>query len=124
MTLSEDRSSSKLPVVLWLVSVAAVCYLSLVPKVEFPLEFENADLMYHTLAYLWLAFIPSFAFPQSKAGLLCSLAMVPLGFGLEVGQTLVPERVFSFLDLGANALGAVLGIVLGSRARTLTRFLQ
>ena len=101
----------------WLVSIALVCYLSLMPTVEFPVNFENADLVYHTLSYVWLAFLPSFAFRRARIGLLCAILMIPLGLGLEFGQIAVPGRFFSVLDIGANVLGAIIGAVMGKFLR-------
>ena len=104
---------SRFAFALWVMSVAVVCYLSLIPRVEFPVDFEGADLMYHSLAYLWLSFLPSFGFQRMKAGLVCALLMVPLGIALEFAQILVPGRLFSLTDMGANTFGVFLGMVFG-----------
>ena len=107
--------------IVWLLSIALVCYLSLTPTAEFPVNFENADLVYHALSYLWLAFLPSFAFRRARIGLLCAILMIPLGLALEFGQTAVPGRFFSVFDIGANVLGAIIGAVMGKFLRLNSR---
>lgn len=102
---------------LWGVSIGVVCYVSLIPRVEFPLDFEGADLVYHALAYLWLSLLPFFAFGTGKRGLLAAFLMIPLGIVLEFGQTFVPGRTFSILDMVANSCGTILGILCGKYVR-------
>jgi hypothetical protein len=102
---------------LWGVSIGAVCYVSLIPRVEFPLDFEGADLVYHALAYLWLSFLPFFVFGTGKRGLLAAFLMIPLGIILELGQTFVPGRTFSILDMVANSCGTILGTLCGKYVR-------
>jgi VanZ family protein len=103
--------------VLWVVSIAGVCYFSLIPTVEFPVDFKGADLAYHALTYLWLSLLPSFIFGPGKRGLLAAMLMIPLGVALEFGQTFVPGRNFSVFDIAANSCGTLLGVICGKYAR-------
>lgn len=105
--------------VLWIASVALVVYLSLVPRIEFPYDFINADKVYHVLAYLWLSVLPFFAFRKPKAALAGTFGMIPLGMVLELAQYYVPGRSFSLLDMAANCLGVMLGIWLARYAKHL-----
>ncbi len=105
--------------VVWVISVLAVICLSLSPRVAFPLDFDNADKVYHMLAYLWLGTLPFFAFMGRKAALACALSMIPMGAGLEIAQHYVPGRLFSPADMAANCLGVVLGIWLARRTKRL-----
>jgi len=105
--------------VIWIASVLTVVYLSLSPRIEFPYDFDNADKVYHMLAYLWLAALPFFAFVHSKEALVATLSMIPLGIGLEIGQYFVPGRLFSLADMAANCLGVILGIWLARFAKRL-----
>ncbi len=95
---------------LWIVSLAAVVYLSLSPRVEFPYDFDYADKVYHMLAYFWLSALPFFAFRRPKAALTGTLLMIPLGVALEFLQRYVPGRFFSPADMGANCLGVMVGM--------------
>ncbi len=98
---------------LWVVSIGVVCYLSLQPEVDFPLDFERADLAYHSLTYLWLSFLPFVVFGDGKRQLLAAFLMIPLGVVLEIGQNFVPGRTFSVLDMVANSFGTLLGVGCG-----------
>ena len=110
--------SSRFLLVIWILSIAAVSYLSLTPKIEFPLDFEKADLMYHSIAYLWIAAMPFFAFQREKTGLVSALLMMVLGVALEVTQIAIPSRVFSALDIGANGVGVIMGILCAKLVRS------
>ena len=105
---------SRVILILWLISLGLVCYLSLKSKVEYPLDFSGADLLYHSLAYLWLAFLSSFAFGSQSRIMLCLFSLILLGVVLEFGQLFVPGRLFSVADMGANSFGAILGYVFGA----------
>ena len=100
-------------IAVWLISIGGVSYLSLVPRVEFPIGFQYADFVYHAIAYLWLAFLPFFVFNRLKAAISGALFMVPLGAGLELIQGLIPNRFSSIWDMVANILGVVMGVALG-----------
>jgi len=98
---------------LWGISISMVCYLSIVPRVEFPVYFRWADVVYHFCAYLWLSFLPFIGFRSLLGGSISALLMIPLGIGLEFGQYFVPTRVFSITDMAANSCGVLIGIVCG-----------
>jgi VanZ family protein len=105
--------------ILWVASVAMVVYLSLSPRIEFPYDFNNADKVYHTLAYLWLSALPFFAFLKPEAALIGALSMIPLGICLELAQHYVPGRSLSLADMAANCLGVMMGIWLARYAKRL-----
>jgi VanZ family protein len=102
---------SRFLAVVWMVSIGAISYLSLTPKIEFPLDFEKSDLVYHVIAYLWLSVLPFFSFQREKTAFISALLMFPLGIGLEIAQTVIPGRVFSLMDIGADSVGVILGLV-------------
>ena len=103
---------------LWGVSIGMVSYLSIAPRVEFPVDFTLADVVYHFCAYLWLSFLPFIGFRSVQGAWISALLMIPLGIGLEFGQHFVPARVFSIIDMGANACGVLVGIVCGLYLRS------
>ncbi|MDD3249620.1 MAG: VanZ family protein [Smithellaceae bacterium] len=98
---------------LWGVSVCSVVFLSLVPRVELPVDFRNADKVYHCAAYSWLALLPVMGFADRRIALFAALSMILLGLLLEVGQYFIPGRMFSIPDILANMLGVALGIFSG-----------
>lgn len=100
--------------VVWILSVALVAYLSLVPKIPFPTNIEGIDKVYHSLAYLWMAAIPFLGFRRLGMALTGAFLMIPLGIALEYGQRfLAMGRYFSTGDMIANLIGVVAGIMLG-----------
>ena len=111
------QSLSRLIISLWAISLGAVCYLSLTPRIEFPVDFLRADLVYHFLAYSWLSVLPFLGFQRPKPALMSAILMVPLGVSLKFAQIWVPGRLFSATDLGANIVGAFCGTVCGRYLR-------
>ena len=103
---------------LWWVSIGMICYLSIAPRVEFPIGFSRADVVYHFCAYLWLSFLPFISFRSIQRVWISALLMIPLGIGLEFGQHFVPVRVFSITDMAANSCGVLAGIVCGVYLRS------
>ena len=103
--------------IIWAVSVCTVIFFSLVPRVEFPVDFWNADKIYHLVAYCWLSVLPLAGYSERKFALKASLSMILLGILLETGQLYVPGRTFSVADISMNTLGVILGIFCGDRLR-------
>ncbi len=95
---------------LWLASVAATVYVSLLPRLELPVDFWNADKLYHMAAYAWLGGLPLWAFASGNRARAAAYCMIPLGGLLEWGQSFVPGRTASMLDAVANALGVFVGL--------------
>jgi VanZ family protein len=103
---------SRIYALVWLLSVATVSFFSLLPNTQSPLSFKRADLILHAAAYLWLSVLPFFAFRRERLALVFAMLMFPLGVMLEIGQIATPGRFFSGMDLAANTLGIILGILL------------
>lgn len=95
--------------------MVAVVFLSLVPRVELPVDFWNADKLFHCAAYGWLALLPVIGFADRRTALAAALSMILLGLLLEVGQYFIPGRMFSVFDILANTLGVILGVLPGRR---------
>ena len=112
------RSLSNLIISLWAISLVVVCYLSLKPRIEFPVDFFRADLLYHFLAYSWLSVLPFLGFQRLKSAFVSAILMVPFGVSLEFAQILVPGRLFSVTDLGANIVGVLCGVACGRYLRS------
>jgi len=103
--------------VVWAVSVGAVCYYSLIPHLELPVDFWNADKLYHFAAYAWLATLPMVGLRTRKVAVAAALSMLILGMLLEAGQSYLPGRIASFIDALANSLGVLVGLVGGNSLR-------
>ena len=96
----------------WIASILLVIYASLKPEIQLPLNFWNADKMYHMIAYGWLAFLSLWVFRQRKTAIVVMFSLIFLGGALEYAQSFVPGRDCSIWDEAANTLGVILGIVL------------
>ncbi len=96
--------------IVWCISICAVSYFSLIPQLELPVDFWNADKAYHCAAYAWLSALAMLSFPIRRLALSSALFMIILGILLEIGQHFIPGRSFSLLDMAANSLGVFLGI--------------
>ncbi|MEN6373227.1 MAG: VanZ family protein [Smithella sp.] len=109
-------------IIFWCISILIVIYYSLVPQVEFPVDFWNADKLYHCAAYGWLAVLPMLGFANPRRAASAAFSMILLGILLEVGQYYIPGRSFSLLDITANTLGVAMGFFLGGYLKSrLTR---
>ncbi|EMG36103.1 putative integral membrane protein [Desulfocurvibacter africanus PCS] len=89
----------------WLASLAATVWLSLQPQPEFPVEFWNADKVYHLLGYVWLGLLGILSFTTSAAKRRALLFTLAFGVAMEFLQGFVPGRMPSFWDGVANAAG-------------------
>jgi len=101
----------------WTISICTVCYYSLLPELELPIGFWSADKVYHIIAYAWLALLPMLRFRTRWGAVLAACSMVILGIILEIAQTQIPGRTFSFLDITANGLGVLAGAAFGGWVR-------
>ena len=109
---------SRVILFVWLISFGLVCYLSLKPSIEFPVDFEGADLLYHALSYLWLGFLASFIFQTKRQYIASLFFLILLGISLEFGQLFVPGRNFSIMDMIANGSGTIFGLGCGLQLRS------
>ncbi|MEG6549521.1 VanZ family protein [Desulfocurvibacter africanus] len=89
----------------WLASLAATVWLSLQPQPEFPVEFWNADKVYHLLGYAWLGLLGILSFTTSAAKRRALLFTLTFSIAMEFLQGFVPGRMPSFWDGVANAAG-------------------
>jgi VanZ family protein len=117
MGIRNERIWEGIIAFVWGVSVCVVCYYSLKPELELPIEFWSADKIYHLLAYAWLAALPIVGFRNRKTAIIASVSMVILGALLEIGQAFVPGRTFSLLDMTVNGVGVVAGMICGRSAK-------
>ncbi len=83
-----------------------IAYLSLRPSVKLV---EINDKAGHFIAYFTLMFFMGLAFWKRKTELFVAFSISAFyGLLMEIGQYFVPGRTFSFLDMLANASGALL----------------
>lgn len=109
------KRTSKILLFLW---TGAVLYLSIIPLPEPPKGFWGIDKIEHIGAYSILSFL----FKRAKWGwannFTILLAVIGFGIFVEVLQYFYPPREASVGDGFANAIGALLGIILVNRFRS------
>jgi hypothetical protein len=107
----DSRHASLLALIAFVIGVAAVIWLSLSPGSG--IVPEPWDKLMHALAYLALTAVAAGGFSRRSLFVVCALALLALGFVLEMAQVRVPGRQVSMPDALANGCGVALGAVLG-----------
>ncbi|QID16532.1 VanZ family protein [Nitrogeniibacter mangrovi] len=83
-----------------------------------PRYYRGLDIVLNVLGFLPFGFVLAAAcpvrWPRPAAVLLTFVVSTVLSLSLETLQTLLPSRVASNVDLGANALGALIGAGFGA----------
>jgi VanZ family protein len=77
-----------------------------------PLLTSVNDKVGHIVAFLYLAFLLDFSFPDSHFDKLKVILLLAYGLLIEVIQYFLPYRTFSFLDLVADGVGVTLYFLL------------
>lgn len=115
-----SSARSSLTLWIWLSAIAVVITGELLPgssKVLRLVAFTRvSDKLQHFAAYCVLAAIPAFGF-ERRRGIAAALSMIVLGVALEFLQRLVPGRDFEWLDMAANTLGVLSGILVSLALR-------
>lgn len=101
---------------LWVVCgcllLAAIVYASLTSSIPVPHK-NHADKLLHAGSYLILMLWWLQLYPRLLMRLLLALMFIALGAGIEVLQSYHPLRYFDVADMIANALGVLLGLIMG-----------
>ncbi len=101
--------SSKAFKILFAIACLAIFLVSLLPGQKLPnLIWDKAG---HFIAYFGLAVICRFASNKHPAWQLF-LGILAFSFVIELLQQLIPNRSFEWLDLLANGLGTIVGLLL------------
>ncbi len=102
----------KLTIGIYVLYILIITYLSLTPTEHKVLESLNLwDKASHFIAYMILFIIVKKVHTKSNY-LTCAIICFVYSFILECIQHFIPNRYFDILDLLANALGAVLGVII------------
>lgn len=100
---------NKINILAWTTNIILIT-ISLAPIADkVPQPLERSDLIYHGIAYAGTAFL--FLKAYQKKPIMISLGLIIQGVGIEFLQ---PQfgRHFESLDMVANGLGVILGLVL------------
>ncbi|TVM19678.1 hypothetical protein DPQ33_00105 [Oceanidesulfovibrio indonesiensis] len=113
-----DRRAWRLFTVVWLSGIALYAVLSLLP-IRIPFQQSvlwgaaSMDEALHFAAFAILAVNLAFVFHSRIDLFLAYLLLLLLGTATELSHLLIPNRMFSFRDLGANLLGCMAGSLPG-----------
>ncbi len=110
----------KLAKTAFFIGLAAVIALSLLPR-ETLLETGTWDKLNHALAYGVLAVSGGIGFKGWRSLLMVGLGLVVLGAGLELVQSVTPNRDGNIFDAVANFVGIAIGSVATAGTNALLR---
>ncbi len=102
------------------IGLVAVIALSLLPY-ETVLETGMWDKWNHTLAYGVLAVSGGIGFKGWRSLLIVGIGLVVLGAGLELVQSVTPDRDGNIYDARANFVGVAIGSVATAGTNTFLR---
>lgn len=96
----------KLKIALWLVAMAGMFAVSMIPSVKFT---NNADKAAHFAVYALLMVLPVLTFERRRHVVLAGFLLLAMSGVIEIIQLTTKGREGSFADFGANALGVLAG---------------
>ncbi|MEW8028298.1 MAG: VanZ family protein [Candidatus Thiodiazotropha sp.] len=88
-------------------ALVVISYLAFTP-LDTPVVAEFNDKLSHIVAFVVLAFLVDFSWPQSKWNPAKYLPLFGYGLFIEVVQAIMPHRIFSTWDLLADVLGLLI----------------
>lgn len=101
----------RLFIALWLLLVLAALALALIPNV---VKLQNgADKVLHVLVTCLLMLGPALFFRAKKYIIAFAVLMLCAGLGIELIQSLTPDRKPELLDILSNLIGTGLGLLIG-----------
>ena len=118
--LACDAMRARAFLILWSLSICLVIWASLQPGLA-PSSTHHMDKLAHLAIYALLAIPPALVLRRRTAVLAAGLLLALVGVGVELAQTVVPSRVGSSVDVGADLLGIALGLFFGIAARRIWR---
>ena len=90
--------------VLLCISLVVITYLA-TTALEFAVVSSSYDKINHFLAFLVLALLVDFSFPNSRFNTDKIFSLIAYSFSLEIIQYFLPHRTFSLFDIAADILG-------------------
>ncbi|ODB91558.1 hypothetical protein A3195_09210 [Candidatus Thiodiazotropha endoloripes] len=89
------------------ISLVAICFLAFTP-LQLPAVSSLNDKFSHILAFLYLALLCDFSWPEADWNFTKALSLLGYGLFIETVQAFLPHRFFSMLDLAADGLGLII----------------
>lgn len=113
MTSARWLLAARIGVVAWLL---VVVWASLVPSQDVPGATAMSDKAWHALAYAVLGALGTLALRPPRP-VLVLVAAIAIGLALELAQAATGYRTFDLVDLLADALGALAGVLVAVGVR-------
>lgn len=92
-------------------SLVMITYLASIPM-DFPVAQQVNDKVGHLLAFAYLAFLLDYSFPSKRFFPYKLLFLALYGLSIEIMQSYIPFRMFSWLDWFADVAGVVVYLLL------------
>lgn len=92
--------------------IGLIVYLSLTPHPPEPFSFPDADKLEHAMAYGSLALWFCQIYLTVRSRMIAAAFLIWMGIGLEFVQGWTGYRHFEVLDMVADGIGVLLGLVL------------
>ena len=90
----------------------AIVYLSLMKVPKFEIHINHLDKWQHSFAYMMLSLSWLFSFSKKNKNILIVLSCILFGIIIEIlQQTLTNYRTGDYLDVIANSIGVLLGLL-------------
>jgi VanZ family protein len=102
--LNSHRARVTLFRILLTAAVLGILFLATTP-LACPIASDINDKLSHVVAFFVLAGLTDFSFPEAKNRLALALALLGYGLTIEIIQHFLPWRMFSLMDVAADALG-------------------
>lgn len=105
----DPSQSKKWQIIFWL-NAALLLYLTLAPAQQQAFSYPNIDKLFHFIGFGSFAFFFALAFPKLRywQAILISIC---LGISVEIVQSFIPYRSFSFADMLADLAGIITAVV-------------
>jgi len=102
--------------VLFVIIGVVLLYLTLMPSVHYHTHHRHIDKVFHFIGFGAFAFAYMLAFPKVKAYWVIMVSM-GLGVFVELVQSFIPHRAFSYWDMVADLLGILFAVIVISMIR-------
>jgi len=96
---------------LFCIAVSTITYLATTEQ-SYPVISDFNDKFSHVFAFLVLAFLADFSYPEYSYNYYKITALFGYGVSIEIIQYYIPNRQFSFYDMLADLIGLMLYMIL------------
>lgn len=112
-----DANIKRICIVLLVAYAVILAWLSLTPGSDSTPYFPHDDKVMHFFAYCLFSLMCIAFMETGFSTVIVALAVFFFGVFMEIGQSFVPMREPSFLDLLANTLGMLVGVFWAQKLR-------